>query len=109
MRKRKKKEGVYQRNGSSVWYASYTEASGNRTQRSTGTTNKQEAIRVRHKWMTEEWEQKVRGIEPDRTFAKVAMEYLRGTMKIKRSHATDVKKMRPLAKFFTEIYKAFRG
>ena len=102
MRKRKKKEGVYQRRGSSVWYASFTQASGNRTQRSTGTTDKQEAIRVRKKWETEEWEKKVRGIEPDRTFEQVAFLYLQGTKKIKRSHATDIKKMRPLAKFFPE-------
>jgi integrase len=102
MDKRKKKEGVYQRNGSSFWWISYTDTSGKRTQKSSGTTDKREAVRVRNKWVTEEWNKTVRGVPADRTFAKVTFEYLQGTMKIKRSHATDIKKMRPLAKFFPE-------
>ena len=102
MHNRKKKEAVYQGNGGSFWWISYSDSSGKRAQKSSGTTDKREAIRVREKWKTEEWNKKVRGIEPDRIFAQVTMEYLQGTMKIKRSHATDIKKMRPLAKFFPE-------
>jgi len=102
MYKRKKKEAVYQRKGSSVWYASYTDASGKRARRSTETTEKKVAVRLQNRWATEAWEQKVIGIEPERSFEQVALLYLQGTKEIKRSHATDVRKMRPLANFFPE-------
>ena len=67
-KQRKKKEGVYRRKGSKYWWASYTDASGRRVQRSTGTTNKKEALALRNKWKTEVWNQQAREIEPDRTF-----------------------------------------
>ena len=102
MYKRKKKEAVYQRKGSPVWYASYTDASGKRARRSTETTDKKVAVRLQNRWATEAWEQKVIGIEPERSFEQVALLYLQGTKEIKRSHATDVRKMRPLANFFPE-------
>ena len=68
MYKRKKKEAVYRRKGSNVWYASFSDASGKRARRSTETTDKKEAVRLQRKWATEAWEQKVIGIEPDRSF-----------------------------------------
>ena len=102
MRKRKKKEGVYLDCKSKHWQCSYSDASGKRIRRTTGTTNKREAINLRNKWATEAWNKQVRGVEPDRSFGQVALLYLQGTKKIKRSHSTDVKKMRPLAKFFPE-------
>lgn len=102
MRKRKKKEGVYLDCKSKHWQCSYSDASGKRIRRTTGTTNKREAINLRNKWATEAWNKQIRGVEPDRSFEQVALLYLRGTKKIKRSHSTDVKKMRPLAKFFPE-------
>ena len=100
MHKRKKKEGVKRRSNSPYWWVSYTNSSGQRVERSTGTTNKKEALSLRSKWVTEEWNQQVRGLEPDRTFAEVTYMYLQGTKKTKRSHATDIRKMRPLARFF---------
>ena len=102
MRKRKKKEGVYQRPDSDVWWCTYTDTSGQRIRRSTETCNKRDAVSLRNKWATEAWDKKVRGIEPDRSFEQVALLYLNETEKIKRSHSTDVRKMRPLAKFFPE-------
>ena len=102
MYKRKKKEAVYRRKGSNVWYASFSDASGKRARRSTETTDKKEAVRLQRKWATEAWEQKVIGIEPDRSFEYVALFYLQGTKEMKRSHATDVLKMRPLRNFFPE-------
>ena len=67
-KQRKKKEGVYRRNGSRYWWASYTETSGRRVQRSTGTTTKREALALRSMWKTEVWNQTARKIEPDRIF-----------------------------------------
>lgn len=102
MHKRKKKEGVYQRPDSDVWWCTYPDASGQRIRRSTGTTNKREAINLKNKLVTDEWNKQARGIEPNRSFGQVALLYLQGTREIKRSHATDVRKMRPLRNFFPE-------
>ena len=64
-KQRKKKEGVYRRKGSKYWWASYTETSGRRVQRSTETTTKREALALRSKWKTEVWNQQAREIEFD--------------------------------------------
>ena len=101
-KQRKKKEGVYRRKGSKYWWASYTETSGRRVQRSTGTTTKREALALRSMWKTEVWNQTARKIEPDRTFEQLVVLYLRGTMDVKRSTDTDKQRFKALAEFFPE-------
>ena len=101
-KQRKKREGVKRRPRSKFWWASYTDASGRRVQRSTGTTNKREALALRNKWKTEVWNQQAREIEPDRTFEQLVMSYLKGTRSEKRSSSTDVKRFRYLAAYFRE-------
>ena len=103
MRKRKKKEGVYlDKQCGKNWQCSYSDASGKRIRRTTGTTNKREAINLRNKWATEEWDKKVRGIEPDRSFEQVAYLYLQGTAGVKRSCETDRSRMKALYEFFPD-------
>ena len=111
MHKRKKREGIRKRSDSKYWWVSYKDASGKRVEKSTGTTNKREALNLRNKWQTEAWDKSVREIEPDRSFEQVCLLYLQGTEKTKRSHPTDIKKMRPLAAFFPEglLMNAFTG
>ena len=82
MDRRKKKEGVHQRENSSNWYATYTDASGRRVKRSTGTKLKSEAVRLRSMWVTEVWNQTVRGIQPDQSFEQVMVLYLKATAKV---------------------------
>ena len=101
-KQRKKREGVKRRPGSKFWWASYTDASGRRVQRSTGTTNKREALALRNKWKTEVWNQQAREIEPDRTFEQLVVSYLSGTSSEKRSSSTDVKRFRSLSAYFPE-------
>ena len=101
-KQRKKREGVKRRPGSKFWWASYTDASGRRVQRSTGTTNKKEALALRNKWKTEVWNQQAREIEPDRTFEQLVVSYLKGTSSEKRSSSTDVKRFKYLAAYFPE-------
>ena len=101
-KQRKRKEGVKQRKDSPYWWASFTGASGKRVQRSTGTTNKREAIKLRNKWMSEAWNQQARGIEPDHFFEQLVMSYLEGTKDVKRSSDTDRKRFKVLAGFFRE-------
>jgi len=101
-KQRKRKEGVKQRKDSPFWWASFTDASGRRVQRSTGTTNKREAIKLRNKWMSEAWNQQARGIEPDHFFEQLVVLYLEGTKDVKRSNDTDRKRFKALAGFFRE-------
>ena len=101
-KQRKKKEGVYRRKGSRYWWASYTETSGRRVQRSTGTTTKREALALRNKWKSEVWNQTAREIEPNRTFEQLVVLYLRGTIDVKRSTDTDKQRFKALAEFFPE-------
>ena len=89
-KQRKRKEGVKQRKDSPYWWAAFTGASGKRVQRSTGTTNKKEALALRNKWKSEVWNQQAREIEPDRTFEQLVVSYLKGTSSEKRSSSTDV-------------------
>ena len=93
-KQRKKKEGVKRRTGSKFWWVSYTDASGTRVQRSSGTTNKGEALALRNKWKTEVWNQQAREIEPPHTFEQLVVAYLTGTSSEKRSSSTDVKRFR---------------
>ena len=102
MDRRKKKEGVHQRENSSNWYATYTDASGRRVKRSTGTKLKSEAVRLRSMWVTEVWNQTVRGIQPDQSFEQVMVLYLKATAKVKRSSKTDVQRVKALYDFFPD-------
>ena len=100
MDKRKKQEGVYL--DGKIWYASYTDASGRRVRRTTGTKLKTEAVSLRNKWVTEIWNQTVRGIQPDQSFEQVMILYLRATAKVKRSSKTDVQRVKALYDFFPD-------
>jgi len=100
--KRKRREGVKRRSGSPYWWASYSDASGKRVQRSTGTTDKREALNLLNKWKTEVWNQQARGIEPDRTFEQLVVLYLKETAGEKRSSNTDVSRFKVLASYFPE-------
>ncbi len=99
---RKKREGVRKRNDSKYYWVSYTDSSGQRVEKSSGTTSKKEATNLLNKWKTDEWNKEARGIEPDRTFEQLALMYLAGTKNTKRSHSTDIKRFRPLVSFFEE-------
>ena len=100
MANRKKQEGVYQKANNSIWYASYTDGSGKRVRRSTGTTNKREARNLRNKWVTEIWDQTIRGIQPDQSFEQVMVLYFRATANVKKSSETDTQRVKALYAFF---------
>ena len=101
-KQRKKREGLKQRSGSKYWWASFTDASGKRVQRSTRTTSKSEALSLLNSWKTQVWNQDVRQIEPDRTFEQLVVLYLNGTQDEKRSSDTDIKRFKALAAYFPE-------
>ena len=83
-----------------LWWAPYTDASGKRVERSTGTTNKREALILRNKWQTKKWMKTTQRLEPDRTIERLAVLYLKGTADVKRSSGTDRKRYKALVGFF---------
>ncbi len=102
MYKRKRKEGVKRRNDSPYWWASYVNSSGKRVEKSTATTNKREALKVRAKWVAEEWNKSVREIPTDATIEQVVLAYLDGTKQTKRSFDTDEHRFKPILRFYPE-------
>ena len=79
----------YRRKRSSAWWVSYTDTSGTRVRRSTGTTDRKEAAALEAKWKleayrTRQWEEK-----PARTFDELMLAYLKATQNDKRDPQRD--------------------
>jgi len=70
-------DGIYQRGNSPFWYVSFTDATGKRTRRSTGTTSRAEAQRLLAHWREEARNQVIWNVEPDRTFEELMIGYLK--------------------------------
>ncbi|MCB1808482.1 MAG: site-specific integrase [Candidatus Competibacteraceae bacterium] len=96
------KDGLYQRQDSSYWWASYVNASGHRTRRSTGTANRKEAEALLAKWRLEIHRVKHWDEQPSRTFDELMLRYLAETQDRKRSARRD----KHIAK---HLYQVFTG
>ncbi len=103
MARRKDKDGLYKRERSPYWWASYTDASGKRIRRSTGARTKGEAQQILDKWRTEVREQKHFGAEPIRTFDELMLKYLNGPSTEKRAPERDQFSAKQLFPHFTEM------
>ncbi|UHD16320.1 tyrosine-type recombinase/integrase [Thiocapsa bogorovii] len=89
-RKRKQdQDGLYRRSDSQKWWASYTDASGQRVRCSTGTSDRQEADALLAKWKLETHRQRQWGEQPKRSFEELMVVYLNATARHKRSAETD--------------------
>jgi len=99
--RKRENDGVYSRTDSPYWWASYVDASGKRTRRSTGTGNKQEAEAILAKWRVQTREQKHWGGKPERLFEEMILIYLKEESACKRSAASDRRSARQLLKHFT--------
>lgn len=98
----KDQDGLYRRTDSCFWWASYTDISGTRTRRSTGTADRKEAEALLAKWKLETYRAKQWDEPPEKTFDDLMLAYLEGPSKLKRSAARD----RYSAK---NLYPAFTG
>ena len=67
----------YKRNDSPIYWASYTDPSGKRVRRSTGTADRREAAAIEAKWKLEAHEARTWGREPDRTIEEVMLAFLK--------------------------------
>jgi integrase len=77
-RKSRDQDGLYRRTDSSYWWASYTDASGRRTRRSTGTGDRGEADALLAKWRLESHRGRQWGEQPSRTFDELMLAYIDG-------------------------------
>ncbi|CAI8803153.1 tyrosine-type recombinase/integrase [Methylococcus capsulatus] len=101
MAKRTDRDGLRKRKGSPYWWASYTDASGTRTRRSTGTADFKEAEALLAKWKLEVYKEKQWDEKPSHTFDELMLEYLR-EHENKRSIDRDRSSLKRLYPFFTE-------
>jgi integrase len=92
---------IYRRKDSPVWWASYTDSSGKRVRRATGSTDKKEASALEAKWKLEAHKQKQWGAAPVYTFDELMLRYLKETEGTKRSASRDRTSARPLYRAFT--------
>ena len=79
----------YKREDSPIYWASYTDPSGKRVRRSTGTTDRKEAVVIEAKWKLEAHEARQWGREPDREIEAVMLAFLKAKSD-KRSHEDDL-------------------
>ena len=94
-------DGLYRRSDSPYWWASYTNASGQRTRRSTGTADRREADRLLSKWKFEAHRQQHWDEQPPHTFDEMMLRYLDDTRHKKRSAERDVRIARHLYRFLS--------
>ena len=90
----------HKRKNSPYWWASFTDASGNRVRCSTGTTNRKEAAALEAKWKAEIFQNAAWNIEPDRSFEELMLLYLKASAPEKRSEKSDRQRVKQLRKFF---------
>jgi integrase len=102
MAKRNDKDGLYQREDSQKWWASFTDASGKRVRRSTGTTKRQEAEALLAKWKYGAYQERQWDAPTAVLFEDVILHFLKETEKTKRSHLDDLLHSRQLRQSFAE-------
>jgi integrase len=84
-KKRKQdQDGLYRRTDSPKWWATYTDARGKRTRRSTGTGDRKEASTILAQWRLEAHHEKQRGEQGRWTFDEMMLAYLDGPSTEKR-------------------------
>ena len=97
----KGQDGLYRRTDSPYWWASYTDAGGRRTRRSTGTSDRKEADALLAKWRLESHRERQWGEQPSRTFDELMLAYLEGPGADKRSRERDRYSAKRLYPVFT--------
>ncbi len=94
-------DGLFRRKDSPYWWASYTEASGQRARRSTGTADRREAEALLSKWRLEAHNSRYWEAEPSRTFDELMLAYLKTVSSRKRRGDRDISSLKRLTPFFT--------
>jgi len=96
-------DGLYRRDDSPYWWASYIDAGGRRARRSTGTGDRREAEAILAKWKLEAHRAKHWDEQPTRTFDELMLPYLHYALREKRQNPSGI---RSAAK---QLYQVFTG
>ena len=96
----KQNQGLFKKPNSRFWYADFTDASGKRTKRSTGTVDRKEAEALLAKWKLEAHQQQMWDAPPTRTYDDLMLLYLQGPSKDKRAPERDLFSAKRLTPFF---------
>ena len=91
----------YRRNNSSAWWVSYTDTSGKRVRRSTGTKDRREAQALEAKWKLEAYRAQAWDEQPERTFDEMMLGFLKEVSAHKRDQQRDKYAAKHLYSFFT--------
>ena len=91
----------YKRADSPLWYASYSDPSGQRVRRSTKTTDRREAQALEARWRLEAREQRLWGTQPSRTFDELMLAYFKTTQDQRSNWSRDLYYLKRLTVTFT--------
>ncbi len=86
-----------------IWYVDFIDGSGRRVRRSTKTTDKKLAQQLHDELKAKAWRERHLGEKPRRTWKEAVVRYLKETS-YKRSHCTDVSRLRWLDQFLGKIH-----
>ena len=103
MPKNTNKDGLYRRPDSPVWWASYTDSSGKRVRRSTGTSQKSEAAALLGKWKAQAHQETHWNHAPERTFEELMTRYLTETNGERRSEISVKRNIAQLRNSFAGV------
>lgn len=92
---------VYRRDDSPVYWGSFTDASGKRVRRTTGTTDRREAEALEAKWKLEAHQVKRWNAPPSRTFDELMLRHYKAMQAEGRTMEREVYTLRRIKPFFT--------
>jgi integrase len=93
----------YRRKDSPIWWVSFTDTSGKRIRKATGTIDRKEAAALEAKWKLEVFQEKKWDKAPSWSFEEVLLEFLKATQDKKRSAYDDRSRSKLLLKHFSGI------
>lgn len=86
-----------------VWHVRFTDGSGQRISKSTGTTDKRQARQLLDQWKAESWRETKLGELKRRTWPEAVTRYLAESTH-KKSLQTDVYRLRKLDRYLGGLY-----
>lgn len=92
--------GLYQRGD--VWWVALTTPHGERVRRSSGTSDKAQALEYHDRLKVQYWEQQRLGVKPERSWQDAAVRWVKETSS-KRSHGKDLAKLRYMDRFLGHL------
>lgn len=93
----------YRRKGSPYWWVSYKASDGTYVRRSSGTDDHNAAKAIEQAERAKAWKEKELGVDPERSFEEVMVEYLRHASQHQRSYTTTQHRVKALRVHFAGV------